>query len=325
MTILRRPQLSVRRRNLLLIAASLVFVVPCAVAAPFAFHININPQDAAATSRRSITVEPGTLTAWLRGPGDAVERGEAIAEVQTDKGSIKIEASASGVIERLLVQLGEKVQAGATLALIRPQGQPAGAEGSPAQQAEGERKKLSEARLKAQAELDELQRRERERREWAVAHSTEPQQEARTFSFNTVDGQKVFTGAQDPQREAREKEERMLREAAKVMEELKRAELERQQSETDPELVERRRAEREAMAKRQAELAKEARLTMQQAIQIVTSQYPGAVLESRLVRERDQACYILVILSENGTETSTTRVLMSAIDGSIIKAMKQER
>src|SRR5215475_2442471 len=79
MTILRSPQLSVRRRNLLLIAASLVFVVPCAVAAPFAFRININPQEAAATSRRSTTVEPGTLTAWLRSPGDVVERGEAIA------------------------------------------------------------------------------------------------------------------------------------------------------------------------------------------------------------------------------------------------------
>ena len=92
----------------------------------------------------------------------------------------------------------------------------------------------------------------------------------------------------------------------------------------DPEIVAKRRAEREAMAKRQAWLAKEARITMQQAIQIATNQYPGTVLESRLVRERDQPWYILAILSDNGTETTTTRVVMSAIDGSIMK-QEQER
>jgi uncharacterized membrane protein YkoI len=107
-----------------------------------------------------------------------------------------------------------------------------------------------------------------------------------------------------------------------MKEEHARAERESQ----DPEIQAHRRAEREAMAKRQAELVKEARITMQQAIQIANSQYPGTVLESRLVREfQDKACYALTILFDNGAETTTTRVFLSAIDGSIIKAVKQER
>jgi len=98
-----------------------------------------------------------------------------------------------------------------------------------------------------------------------------------------------------------------------------------QQESQDPEIVARRRAERELTARHQAELAKQAKITMQQAIQIATNQYPGTVLDSRLVRGSNQASYVLTILSDNGTETTTTRVLVSAIDGSVLKAMKEER
>ena len=90
-------------------------------------------------------------------------------------------------------------------------------------------------------------------------------------------------------------------------------------------VVARRRAERELIARQQAELAKQANITMQQAIQIATNQYPGTVLESRLVRESNQACYVLTILSDNGTVTTSTRVLISAIDGTVLKTMKEER
>jgi beta-lactamase regulating signal transducer with metallopeptidase domain len=205
MTILRRPQINVRRKNLLLVAAALVFIVPCAVAAPFALRININSQDAAATPRRSIAVEPGTLTTWLKSPGEAVERGDAIAEVKTDKGLIKVEASTSGVIERLLVQLGEKVPAGARSRLFDRKDR---AELLLSPQEERERNEVHEARLKVHAELEEHRRVERERQGWAVTISPDQQQEPRTFLVNTVDGPRVFTFSQDPQQEARQKEER---------------------------------------------------------------------------------------------------------------------
>lgn len=92
-----------------------------------------------------------------------------------------------------------------------------------------------------------------------------------------------------------------------------------------PELLEHRKAEREMMARRQAALAKEAKISMQQAIQIASSQYPGAVLYSRLSREFDQASYVLSILSENGSGSTLTLVVMSAADGSILKIEKEER
>lgn len=64
----------------------------------------------------------GTLVAWRKKPGDTVRRGEIMADVETDKGVIEVEIFASGSIEKLLVQPGEKVPVGTLLALIRESG-----------------------------------------------------------------------------------------------------------------------------------------------------------------------------------------------------------
>lgn len=84
--------------------------------------------------------------------------------------------------------------------------------------------------------------------------------------------------------------------------------------------------EREIMAARQAELAKAARITMDQAIQIARGQNPGTVLECNLVGEHweapgrlakdSQVLYHVVILS--GNESKTTHVMVNALDGRIV-------
>jgi pyruvate dehydrogenase E2 component (dihydrolipoamide acetyltransferase) len=61
----------------------------------------------------------GTLVAWRRKPGDAVKRGDIIAEVETDKGLIDVEVYVSGVIERVVVEPGATVPTGTVLAIIR--------------------------------------------------------------------------------------------------------------------------------------------------------------------------------------------------------------
>jgi pyruvate dehydrogenase E2 component (dihydrolipoyllysine-residue acetyltransferase) len=61
----------------------------------------------------------GTLAAWHKKPGDAVRRGDVVAEVETEKGDIDVEIFTDGVIEKLLVQPGEKVAVGAPLAIVR--------------------------------------------------------------------------------------------------------------------------------------------------------------------------------------------------------------
>jgi len=67
-------------------------------------------------------MEAGTLVEWKVHAGDAVTHGDIVAEVETEKGLIEIEIFESGVVERLLVQEGEKVPVGSVLALIRGTG-----------------------------------------------------------------------------------------------------------------------------------------------------------------------------------------------------------
>jgi pyruvate dehydrogenase E2 component (dihydrolipoamide acetyltransferase) len=69
----------------------------------------------------------GTLVEWRKKPGDALERGDIIALVETDKGLIDIEVFTPGVLEKIVVQPGATVPTGAVLAIIRdevPSGAP---------------------------------------------------------------------------------------------------------------------------------------------------------------------------------------------------------
>jgi pyruvate dehydrogenase E2 component (dihydrolipoamide acetyltransferase) len=72
-------------------------------------------------------MEAGTLVEWLKKPGDAVARGDIIAVVDTEKGAIEIEVFDAGVIERLVVEPGQKTPVGTVLALIRSPEELAGA------------------------------------------------------------------------------------------------------------------------------------------------------------------------------------------------------
>jgi pyruvate dehydrogenase E2 component (dihydrolipoamide acetyltransferase) len=67
----------------------------------------------------------GTLVAWHKKPGDAVKRGDVVAEVETDKGVIDVEVFFDGVIDKLVVKPGDHVPVGAVLATIHGEGAPA--------------------------------------------------------------------------------------------------------------------------------------------------------------------------------------------------------
>ena len=69
----------------------------------------------------------GTLVAWRKQPGDRVNRGDIVAEVETEKGLIDVEVFASGVLERIIVAPGATVPTGTVLALIREDGPAAAA------------------------------------------------------------------------------------------------------------------------------------------------------------------------------------------------------
>ena len=60
----------------------------------------------------------GTLLKWLKSEGDTVTRGEVIAEIETDKANIEIEAFESGVFRKALASEGDVVQVGEVIAVI---------------------------------------------------------------------------------------------------------------------------------------------------------------------------------------------------------------
>ena len=64
------------------------------------------------------TMEEGKILRWIKHEGDTVKKGESLAEVETDKVNIEIEAFASGVLRKILVAEGDSAPIGSGIALI---------------------------------------------------------------------------------------------------------------------------------------------------------------------------------------------------------------
>lgn len=64
------------------------------------------------------TMEEGKILRWIKHEGDEVKKGESLAEVETDKVNIEIEAFSSGVLRKILVPEGQSAPIGAGIALI---------------------------------------------------------------------------------------------------------------------------------------------------------------------------------------------------------------
>jgi pyruvate dehydrogenase E2 component (dihydrolipoamide acetyltransferase) len=93
----------------------------------------------------------GTIVKWLKKPGDDVKKGESIAEIETDKVTIEIEAFDSGTLSEIVVQEGQTAPVNSVIARLggagdaRPAGEEAtaavgageGGEARPVEQAAG--------------------------------------------------------------------------------------------------------------------------------------------------------------------------------------------
>src|SRR5690242_3086804 len=71
-----------------------------------------------AMPRLSDTMQEGTIARWLKKTGDQVKKGDIIAEIETDKATMDLEAYDAGVLEQILVQEGETVPIGQAVAVI---------------------------------------------------------------------------------------------------------------------------------------------------------------------------------------------------------------
>lgn len=63
-------------------------------------------------------MEAGTIVGWKKGPGQTVTRGEAIVEIEVDKGVLEAESDVSGTIVEILVEEGQTVPVNTPIALI---------------------------------------------------------------------------------------------------------------------------------------------------------------------------------------------------------------
>ena len=66
----------------------------------------------------SETMIDGLIVRWYKQEGDAVDEGEPLYDVDTDKATVEVSAPASGIIRRILVPAGDTVPIGALLAVI---------------------------------------------------------------------------------------------------------------------------------------------------------------------------------------------------------------
>lgn len=68
--------------------------------------------------RLSDTMEEGELTRWMKKVGDRVQKGDVLAEIETDKATMDLEAFDDGILEQLLVADGALVPIGQPVAVI---------------------------------------------------------------------------------------------------------------------------------------------------------------------------------------------------------------
>ena len=72
----------------------------------------------------SPTMETGNLVKWNVKEGDAVEPGQVIAEIETDKANMEVEAADEGTLGKIVVKEGtDDVKVGATIAILLEEGE----------------------------------------------------------------------------------------------------------------------------------------------------------------------------------------------------------
>jgi pyruvate dehydrogenase E2 component (dihydrolipoamide acetyltransferase) len=63
-------------------------------------------------------METGTVSGWLKHVGDTIARGDVIAEIETDKATVEMEAAASGTLAEIVHDAGDEVPIGEPIAWL---------------------------------------------------------------------------------------------------------------------------------------------------------------------------------------------------------------
>src|SRR5688572_91852 len=75
----------------------------------------------------SPTMTEGKLSKWSKSVGDAVKPGDILAEIETDKATMEVEAVEEGILDQILIPAGtEGVAVNTPIAIVRGEGEQAG-------------------------------------------------------------------------------------------------------------------------------------------------------------------------------------------------------
>jgi pyruvate dehydrogenase E2 component (dihydrolipoamide acetyltransferase) len=104
------------------------------------------------------------LVSWLKEEGDPVEKGEIVAEIESDKATLELEAQTSGTLLKKLEDVGAIVPIGANIAIVGEEGEDIssmegdGAAAAPAEPAEAEDEPAGAEEAPAEAEAETAER-----------------------------------------------------------------------------------------------------------------------------------------------------------------------
>src|SRR3989454_4271870 len=70
----------------------------------------------------SEAMETGKIIKWLKKEGDRIQGGDILAEIETDKADVEMEAFGAGVLRKVLVPAGEKAPVGTLIGVIAEPG-----------------------------------------------------------------------------------------------------------------------------------------------------------------------------------------------------------
>lgn len=64
------------------------------------------------------SITEGTIAEWLKNPGDSVDKGEAVVELETDKVNVEVVSEEAGVLQEHLAEPGDTVEVGQAIATV---------------------------------------------------------------------------------------------------------------------------------------------------------------------------------------------------------------
>jgi pyruvate dehydrogenase E2 component (dihydrolipoamide acetyltransferase) len=65
-----------------------------------------------------LTMEEGSVSVWLKKPGEFVEKGDPLFNIETDKVEMEVESMGKGYLGKIQIEVGQKVPVGTLLATL---------------------------------------------------------------------------------------------------------------------------------------------------------------------------------------------------------------